>query len=134
KGGAEPTVTDAYVVLGWLGPDDRLGGSIELDVDAAHRAVDGLVGRARLEVDECAEGIVRVLEAQVTKALRVVSVERGRDPRRYALLPFGGAGPMHQGPLAGGLGSAAVIGPPRAGLLSALGLLATPVAVDRVRP
>ena len=69
----------------------------------------------------------------MTKALRVVSVERGRDPRRYALLPFGGAGPVHQGPLARGLGSPAVIVPPRAGLLSALGLLATPVAVDQVR-
>jgi len=133
RGGTEPTVTDAYVVLGWLGHDDRLGGSLPLDVDAAHRAVEGLARQTGLSTGECAEGIVRVLEGQVTKALRVVSVERGRDPRRYALLPFGGAGPMHQGPLAGGLGSAAVIVPPRAGLLSALGLLATPVAVDRVR-
>jgi N-methylhydantoinase A len=133
RGGDEPTVTDVYVVLGWLGPDDRLGGSVELDADAARGVVGRLAAKLGLDVEACAEGIVEVLEAQVTTALRVVSVERGRDPRRSALLPFGGAGPIHQGPLARGLGSAAALVPPHAGVLSALGLLATPTAVDLVR-
>lgn len=133
RGGTEPTVTDAHVVLGRLDPEAELGGSVRLDPDAAHEAVARLAKDVGLEVEECAAGIVRVAEANIARALRVVSVERGRDPRDYALLAFGGAGPLHQGPLARELGCRLVIVPPHAGVLSAIGLLAAPVTVDAVR-
>lgn len=133
RGGTEATVTDAHVVLGRLDPEAEFGGSISLDPDAAREAVGRLAQEVGLEVEECAEGIIRVAEANIARALRVVSVERGRDPRRYALLAFGGAGPLHQGPLARELGSRLVIVPPHAGVLSAIGLLAAPVTVDAVR-
>ncbi|MFN2556040.1 MAG: hydantoinase/oxoprolinase family protein [Nitriliruptorales bacterium] len=133
RGGTKPTVTDAHVVLGRLDPEAQLGGSLRLDPDAAREAVERLAKEVGLEVEECAEGIVRVAEANIARALRVVSVERGRDPRDYALLAFGGAGPLHQGPLARELGCRLVIVPPHAGVLSAIGLLAAPVTVDAVR-
>ncbi|MDQ3932673.1 MAG: hydantoinase/oxoprolinase family protein [Actinomycetota bacterium] len=133
RGGTEPTVTDAHVVLGRLDPQAELGGSVRLDPDAAREAVGRLAKEIGLEVEECAEGIIRVAEANIARALRVVSLERGRDPRDYALLAFGGAGPLHQGQLARELGCRLVIIPPRAGVLSAIGLLAAPVTVDAVR-
>jgi N-methylhydantoinase A len=126
-------VTDAYAVLGWLGGEDRLGGTVELDVEAARKVVARLGSELGLSGPECAAGIVRVVEANMAKALRVVSVERGRDPRRFTLLPFGGAGPLHQGALSRELGCRTVIVPPQAGVLSAEGLLSAPIATDRVR-
>jgi N-methylhydantoinase A len=132
RGGREPTVTDAYVLLAHLDPSLRLGGVIQLRRRAAAEAVGSLGGKLGLKPKDCARGITRVAEAQVAAALRVVSVERGRDPRRYALLAFGGAGPLHQGPLARELGCSAVIVPRNPGVLAALGLLAAPPAVDAV--
>ncbi len=133
RGGTDPTVTDAHLVLGRLDPEAELGGSLRLDSDAAREAVGRLADELDLGLEECAAGIVRVTEANIVRALRVVSVERGRDPRRYALLAFGGAGPLHQGPLTRELGCQLVIVPPHAGVLSAIGLLAAPIAVDAVR-
>lgn len=132
RGGEEPTVTDAYAALGWLAADDRLAGSLGLDIAAAEKAVGELARSLDVSTVECAEGIVRVLEANVLRAVRVVSVERGVDPRGLALVPFGGAGALHQGAVAEGLGSPVVLVPPNAGVLSALGLLATAPAVDVV--
>jgi N-methylhydantoinase A len=131
--GVEPTVTDAYLLTGLLGGEDRLGGSVELHPEPARRAVGALADELDLDGPTCASGILRVLQAQVAKALRVVSVERGRDPRRYALLAFGGAGPLQQGALARELGFETVIVPRHPGVLSAFGLLAAPIAVDLVR-
>lgn len=133
RGGEQPTVTDANVVLGRLDPGAALGGELALDPGRARAAVARLGEQLGLAVVTTAAGIVRVAEAQMAKALRVVSVERGRDPRRFALVAFGGAGPLHQGPLARRLGVTRVLVPPRAGVLSALGLLATPVTVEEVR-
>jgi N-methylhydantoinase A len=133
RGGEEPTVTDANVVLGRLDPDVRLGGAMPLRADLAERAVAGLAAELGLDTVDCAEGIVRVTDAQMGKALRVVSVERGRDPRRFALVAFGGAGPLHQAALAAELGCHQVLVPPNPGVLSAQGLLAAPVTVDRAR-
>jgi N-methylhydantoinase A len=132
-GGTEATVTDANVVLGRLDPAVRLGGAMPLRPELAERAVAALGERLGLDLFACAEGIVRVTDAQMVTALRVVSVERGRDPRRYALVPFGGAGPLHQAALAQALGSPEVLVPAHPGVLSALGLLAAPVTVDRAR-
>jgi N-methylhydantoinase A len=132
-GGVQPTVTDAQVVLGRLDPDVRLGGTMPLRPDLALAAVGRLARELGLDTITCAEGIVRVVDAQMAKALRVVSVERGRDPRGLTLLPFGGAGPLHQAALAKELGCRQVLVPSNPGVLSALGLLAAPVTVDRAR-
>jgi N-methylhydantoinase A len=133
RGGREPTVTDANVVLGRLDPDVQLGGAMPLRPDLALTAVGRLAAELGLDPVACAEGIVRVTDAQMVTALRVVSVERGRDPRRFALVPFGGAGPLHQAALAAELGTPEVLVPANPGVLSALGLLAAPVTVDRAR-
>lgn len=134
RGGAEPTVTDAHVVLGRLAPDDALGsGAVRLDVGAARDVVGRLADRLGMDLEACARGIVRVADANIVRALRVVSVERGRDPRAYALVAFGGAGPLHQASVARELGCGTVIVPPHAGVLAAVGLLAAPVTADAVR-
>ena len=133
QGGTRPTVTDANVVLGRLDAGVRLGGSLPLRADLAHRAVAGLAAELELDPRACAEGIVAVTDAAMAAALRVVSVERGHDPRSFALLPFGGAGALHQAALAAELGCPRVLVPPNPGVLSALGLLAAPVTVDRAR-
>src|SRR4051812_5812150 len=92
RGGTEPTVTDANLVLGLLDPDAPLAGGVELDPDAAHEAVARLAGTLGLDTEDCARGIVRVANTEMVRALRVMTVERGVDPRGYALLAFGGAG------------------------------------------
>jgi N-methylhydantoinase A len=133
RGGELPTVTDANVVLGHLDPDTQLGGHLVLQPALARKAVAELAGELDLDVTGTAAGILRVVEAQMVKALRVVSVEKGHDPRRFTLVPFGGAGPLHQAALARELGCERVLIPPSAGVLSAVGLLSAPVTVDRVR-
>jgi N-methylhydantoinase A len=133
RGGRLPTVTDANVVLGRLDPGVRLGGAMPLRDDLALDAVRELAAELDLEPGRCADGVLRVVEAQMAKALRVVSVERGRDPRSFALVPFGGAGPLHQAALAAELGCREVLVPPNPGVLSALGLLAAPITVDRAQ-
>src|SRR5437763_1096237 len=105
RGGAEPTVTDANLVLGRFGADTRLGGELSLDPDAAARAVqERIAGPLGLDLTAGAAGILRVANATMARGIRVVSVERGHDPRALTLVPFGGAGPMHGSPLARELG------------------------------
>ncbi len=131
RGGEEPTVTDAHVVLGRLG--GGLAGGVELDHEAARRAVTALADELGLEPDECAEGILRVASAEMLRALRVMTVERGVDPRRYALLAFGGAGGLHAADLAAELGAERVLCPRAGGVLSALGLAVSPGRRDAQR-
>ena len=128
RGGALPTVTDANVVLGLLRPAHFLGGEMPLDVALAHTAVTtlGLADDAR----EAAAQIVRVVDANMTQAIRLVSTERGLDPAGYALVPYGGAGPLHACSLAAALGIRRVLVPPFPGLLSAWGLLVADLVVD----
>jgi N-methylhydantoinase A len=123
RGGAEPTVTDANLVLGRLDPDRPLSG-VRLDVEAARAVIGRLAGELSLSVEECALGIIRVANAEMVRALRVMTVERGLDPRRFTLLAFGGAGPLHAAELADELGIARILVPPASGVLSALGLAA----------
>jgi N-methylhydantoinase A len=133
RGGTEPTVTDANLVLGRLAPDSTLAGGIALDPEAAARAVGELAARLGLSEIETAEGIIRLANQEMARALRVVTVERGVDPRRFALLPFGGAGPMHAADLAQELQIKRLLCPRSGGVLSALGLLASARRRDTAR-
>ena len=130
RGGTLPTVTDAHLLAGHLDPDRFLGGRLRLDPGAAERAVGTLAEPLGASVAEVAAAGLKVVEAQMARAIRVVTVERGRDPRGFALVAFGGAGPMHACGLASALEVGTVLVPPSAGALSALGLLASPLAAD----
>ncbi len=122
RGGDRPTVTDANLLLGHLDPEAPLAGGVELDRGTAERAVAGLAEELGLSLEETAEGIVRVANAEMAQAVRVVTVERGIDPRELALVAFGGAGPLHAAAIAEELGMSKVIAPVASGVLSALGL------------
>jgi N-methylhydantoinase A len=130
RGGTEPTVTDAHVVLGHLRPDRLLAGRLPLDPHAARKAFDPLASALGVDLEEVAAAGIAAVEAQMAKAIRVVTVERGRDPRDLTLVAFGGAGPMHATALAASLEVSTVLVPLPAGVLSALGLLAAPQAAD----
>ena len=126
RGGTEPTVTDANLLLGYLAPDAPLAGGVSLHRDAAQRAIATLAAGLELEPLACAEGIVRVANAEMLRALRVVTVQRGVDARRYSLLAFGGAGPLHAAQIADELGIDTVLCPRASGVLAALGLVVSP--------
>ena len=126
RGGTEPTVTDANLLLGNLAGDSRLAGGVDARRrgGAAPRSAGSATPLGLGEL-ETAEGIVRVANQEMVRALRVVTVERGVDPRRFALLPFGGAGPMHAAAIAAELGIERILCPRAGGVLSALGLCAS---------
>jgi N-methylhydantoinase A len=126
RGGTEPTVTDACLVLGWLDPNNPLAESVRLDREAAERAVATLGS----DVGGMAAGIVAVATAVMARALKRVSVARGLDPRDMALVPFGGAGPLFGCALADTLGMSRIIIPPHPGVFSALGLAMAPERTD----
>ena len=133
RGGAEPTVTDANLLLGYLAADSKLAGGVALDINAARAAVGALAGALGLDELAAAEGIVRIANQEMARALRVVTVERGIDPRRFALMPFGGAGPMHAAAIAAELGVETILCPRAGGVLSALGLCASERRRDTAR-
>lgn len=133
RGGDEPTVTDANLMLGRLAADSRLAGDVLLDADAAERAIASLASSLGLDPVRTAEGIVRVANQEMVRALRVVTVERGIDPRRFALLPFGGAGPMHAAEIAAELEIDRILCPRAGGVLSALGLCTSERRRDTAR-
>jgi N-methylhydantoinase A len=133
RGGEEPTVTDANLLLGYLSSDSDLAGGVALDEEAARRSVRSLGSELGLGEIETAEGIIRVANQEMIRALRVVTVERGVDPRGYALLPFGGAGPMHAAALASELEINRIVCPRASGVLSALGLIAAGRRRDTAR-
>jgi N-methylhydantoinase A len=133
RGGSEPTVTDANLLLGRLAGGSTLAGGVALDPEAASSAVGALALSLGLDELETAEGIVRIANQEMSRALRVVTVERGLDPRRFALLPFGGAGPMHAAAIAAELGIERLLCPRASGVLSALGLCASDRRRDTAR-
>jgi N-methylhydantoinase A len=122
RGGQEPAVTDADLLLGWLDAGSPLAGGVRLDREAAAGALGELAERLGLGLDEAAAGAARVASAEMAQAVRVVTVERGIDPRDLALVAFGGAGPLHAAGIATELGMNRVFVPRAAGVLSALGL------------
>jgi N-methylhydantoinase A len=133
RGGDKPTVTDANLLLGRLAAESELAGGVLLDVEAARAAVGALAASLDLDEIETAEGIVRVANQEMVRALRVVTVERGVDPRSFALLPFGGAGPMHAAAIAAELDIERILCPRTGGVLSALGLCASDRRRDTTR-
>ncbi len=133
RGGTEPTVTDANLLLGFLSADAPLAGDVRLDREAAEDAIAGLARALELEPLACAAGIVRVAGTQMARALRVVTVERGVDPRDFALLAFGGAGPLHGTQIADELGIDRVLCSRASGVLAALGLVVSPRRRDAQR-
>ena len=133
RGGAEPTVTDANLVLGRLDPAARLAGTVALRPDLAMAAFERLGSELSLEPVEAALGVVAVVESHMTHAVRAVSVEQGTDPRGAALMAFGGAGGLHATALARALEMDGVIVPPYAGVFSAFGLLLSPPRADAAR-
>jgi N-methylhydantoinase A len=134
RGGTEPTVTDADLVLGYLNPDFFSGGSMDLDVEAATAAIEHHVGApAGMDAVTAAWSIHEVVNLNMIAAARAAAIERGADPRRFALVGFGGAGPVHAARLARGLDARRVIVPVAAGVLSAAGLLSADVRFDLVQ-
>ena len=131
-GGRQPTVTDADLLLGYLNPDYFLGGAMTLDLGAA---IDALASVAEPfgSAIQAADGIHRLVNENMAQAARIHVIEQARDPRNYALICFGGAGPVHAAGVAKILGSQEVIIPPSAGVASAIGLLIAPPAFDFVR-
>jgi N-methylhydantoinase A len=132
RGGTEATVTDANVVLGYLGPGQSLGGEVEIDADAAQRACEKLGQRLGLSALETAWGIRQVANAAMAAATHAVSVAKGFDPRDFALIAFGGAGPLHSSDIAAELDIPEVLVPVVPGCLSAFGMVVSDVAHDYV--
>jgi N-methylhydantoinase A len=133
RGGTEATVTDANIVLGRIDPDYFLDGGMALDVEAAERAVDAIAGPLAMSRIEAAAGILAIINAKMADALRTMTVQQGIDPRSFALVAFGGAGPMHAIALAEELGITDVIVPWASGAFSAWGMLHTEMRRDLVR-
>ena len=124
RGGQDPTVTDAHLIRGTIQPEAFLGGRMKVFADASRTVFQALAERFGAGLREIADSAVRVTDASIVRAIQLVSTERGRDPRDYVLVPFGGAGPLHATRVAEDLGIQMICVPPKAGVLSAYGLLA----------
>ena len=123
RGGTEPTVTDAHLVRGTIRADAFLGGAMRLDTERAHAAFAPIAARLGTDIQGAAAAAIRLAVANIVRAMQLVSTERGRDPRDYVLLPFGGAGPLLAAEIADELGVPEILVPPNPGVISALGLL-----------
>lgn len=132
-GGTRPTVTDANLALGRLSEKGLAGGSMKLDRKLAIRAMDSIAKTLEISASEAALGILGIVTANMVRAIRTISVEKGHDPRSYSLMPFGGAGPLHAIEVARSLGIKEVIVPPAPGILCAQGLLVSGLKEDFVR-
>lgn len=133
KGGEYPTITDANLILGRLNPGSLLDGEMKIYPESARRALTELAGSLSMSVEETAASVVRIANSMMSKILRIVSVERGFDPRNFALVAFGGAGPMHACALAEELEMGEIVVPPNPGMFSALGLLTADLFHDHSR-
>jgi N-methylhydantoinase A len=123
RGGTEATITDAQVVLGAVRPEAFLGGRMRIDVAAARAALAPLAAHFGLSIEAMAESAIKLVNANIVRAIQLVSTERGKDPRDYVLMPFGGAGPLHAAHIAAELGVQRICVPPNPGVISAYGLI-----------
>ena len=134
KGGTEPTVTDAQVVLGRLDAEQFLGGDLKIDPDLAHRAIEEKIAKPLgMSVEEAALGIIKIINSHMALAIRANSVARGIDPRDFVLMPFGGAGPLHGVALAEIISAREILVPPAPGINAAIGLLVTDMQYEYTR-
>ena len=124
RGGVQPTVTDAHVVRGTIRREAFLGGKMDIDPDAAAAAFRTLAGRLDMSVEAVADSAIRIANANIIRAVQIITTQRGKDPRDYAMVAFGGAGPLHAAQVAEDLGVRTILVPPNAGVISAYGLLA----------
>ena len=132
-GGTEPTITDAHVLLGRIDPERFLGGRMRLDRDAARAAVERLANQLGIGALEAAEGILTIANSNMARAIRSRTIEKGHDPREFALVAFGGAGPLHAAEVADMLEIPEVLVPPHPGITSAVGLLTSDLRYDQMR-
>jgi N-methylhydantoinase A/oxoprolinase/acetone carboxylase beta subunit len=130
RGGTAPTVTDANLVLGRLDANNFLGGNMKLDVAAAHKVIGELARSLHLSPHEAAEGAITVVNSNMANAIRSRTVQKGIDPRDYALVAFGGAGPLHGAEVAAMVGIPEIIVPPYPGITSSMGLLTTDIKYE----
>ena len=134
RGGTEPTITDANLILGYLDPSYFLGGKMALDMEGCRNAIkEKIADRLNISIEEAAWGIHQIANENMANAARVHALERGKDPRRYPLFAFGGAGPVHAYRIAASLGSPLLLAPLGAGVMSTVGFLSAPLAFDFVR-
>ena len=133
RGGEAPTVTDAHMIRGSVRAEAFLGGQMKVDPAASRAVFEPLAAQLSMSVEELADSVIRLAEANIVRAIQQVSTERGRDPRGYAIVPFGGAGPLHAARVAEELGVTRVVVPPHAGVLSAAGLLMSDYIYYRTR-
>jgi N-methylhydantoinase A/oxoprolinase/acetone carboxylase beta subunit len=132
-GGTDPTITDAHLVLGRIDAERFLGGEMSLSVEAAEAAIDRLGAQVGMGRRETAEGILTIANASMARTIRSITIERGRDPRDFTLVAFGGAGPLHAAELAESLDVSQVLIPPHPGITSAAGLLTSDLRYDLMR-
>jgi N-methylhydantoinase A len=125
RGGAEPTLTDAHVVRGTVRPEAFLGGRMRIDAAAAARALEPIAQRFAITPEAAADSAVALANANIVRAIQLISTERGRDPRDYVLVAYGGAGPLHAARVAEDLGITTIVVPPAPGIISAYGLIAS---------
>jgi N-methylhydantoinase A len=130
RGGTQPSVTDANVVLGRLNPKALLGGRMPMHADKAEGALDALAQKLGVDRTRAAAGVIEIINVNMMGAVRVISIEQGEDPRDFTLVAFGGAGPLHGADVARNMGIRNVMVPPRPGLLSAIGLLHAELRAD----
>ena len=125
KGGARPTITDAHIIRQTMRPEAFLGGRMKIDVDSAKRVFRPIADHFNMSIEEAADSAVQLANANIVRAIQLISTERGYDPRDYVLVPFGGAGPLHAAQIAQDLAIETVVVPPAAGVMSAYGLIAS---------
>ncbi|KAA0972001.1 hydantoinase/oxoprolinase family protein [Aureimonas fodinaquatilis] len=125
RGGKQPTLTDAHVVRQTIRPEAFLGGRMEIDVEAARAALEPIARHFKMSLEEAADSAIQLANANIVRAIQLISTERGHDPRDYVLVPYGGAGPLHAAAVAEDLGITSIVVAPNSGVLSAYGLLAS---------
>jgi N-methylhydantoinase A len=125
RGGTEPTLTDAHVIRATVRPEAFLGGRMKIDAEASRRVFAPIAERLGMSLEDAADSAVQLANANVIRAIQLISTQRGHDPRDYVLVPYGGAGPLHAAQVAQELGIRTVVVPPSAGIISAYGLIAS---------
>ena len=124
RGGTVPTLTDAHVIRQTVRPEAFLGGRMKIDPEASRRVIEPIAKRFGMTIEAAADSAIELANANIVRAIQLISTERGHDPRDYVLVPYGGAGPLHAAHIAAELAISTIVVPPSAGVISAYGLIA----------